>query len=80
MGGAGKDLDLQIPNGTVTLSDVSQNTRYDLHLLLKPSGAIEKAVPGMSSLLATWSTPKPDGYFAMKLQGSLAAPAFPTKE
>jgi type II secretion system protein N len=80
IGGPGKDLDVQIPSGTVMLSDVTPNTRYDLHLLLKPSPAIEKAVPGLGAMLATWSTLKPDGAYAMRIQGTLAAPAFPVKD
>lgn len=80
IGGAGKDLDLQIPNGTVTLADVTYNTRYDLHLLLKPSATINQAVPGFAGMMGMWSTVKPDGFFAMRVQGSLAAPGFPSKD
>lgn len=80
VGGAGKDLDLQIPNGTVNLSDVTPNTRYDLHVLLKPSPAIDKAVPGLSSTMGMWSTIKPDGSYAMRVQGTLGAPGFPARD
>lgn len=80
IGGPGKDLDITIPNGTVNLSDVTPNTRYDLHVQLKPSPAIEKAVPGLASMLQMWSTVKPDGSYAMRIQGTLAAPGFPAKD
>ncbi|MGZ3654689.1 MAG: type II secretion system protein GspN [Bdellovibrionota bacterium] len=80
VGGPGKDLDLQIPSGTVMLADVVPNTRYDLHLTLKPSATIEKVVPGIGGMLGTFSTLKPDGSYAMRLQGMLSAPAFPSKD
>jgi type II secretion system protein N len=80
VGGKGSSVELQIPNGTVNLSDVSFNTRYDLHLLLKVSPSIEQAVPGLGGMIGSMSTSKPDGFYAMKLQGSLLAPGMPTKE
>jgi type II secretion system protein N len=80
VGGPGKDLDLKIPSGTVNLSDITPNTRYDLHLLLKPSPAIEKAVPGFGTTLGMWSTLKPDGNYAMRVTGTFAAPGFPAKD
>ena len=79
VGSAGKDLDMQI-TGTVNLSDIAQNTRYDLHVLLKPSATMKVAVPQIESMLGTWATLKPDGYSAMRIQGSMNAPAFPTKD
>jgi type II secretion system protein N len=80
LGSAGKDLEIQIPSGTVVLSDVMPNTRYELHLLIKPSATMEKAVPGVGAMLASFATVKPDGFYAMKLQGTLATPAFPMKD
>jgi type II secretion system protein N len=80
VGGPGKDLELSIPTGTVNLSDVTPNTRYDLHLLLKFSPAIEKAVPGIGGMMGMWSSQKPDGSYAMHINGTLAAPGFPTKD
>jgi type II secretion system protein N len=79
LGSAGKDLDMQV-TGTITLADLTPNTRYDLHVLLKPSAAIKAVVPAIDSMLGTWATLKPDGYFAMRIQGTLSAPAFPTKD
>ncbi|HEY8280287.1 MAG TPA: type II secretion system protein GspN, partial [Bdellovibrionota bacterium] len=80
LGSPGKDLELQIPNGSITLSDVTPNTRYDLHLLIKPSGAIIAAVPGITAMLDSMATRKPDGFYGLRLQGSLAAPGFPSKD
>ncbi len=80
VGSAGKDLELQISSGTVVLSDVVPSTRYELHLLVKPSASIEKAVPGLGGMLASMATVKPDGFYAMKLQGTLSAPSFPSKD
>ena len=74
IGSQGKDLEIQIPNGIIQLSDISLNTRYDLHLLLKPSPTIEKAVPGLSSMLGMWATTKPDGNFAIHVQGTMSSP------
>jgi type II secretion system protein N len=74
VGGAGKDLDIQIPSGTVNLSDVTPNTRYDLHVLLKPSAAMKAAVPGIDGMLGMWATVKPDGAYAVHVQGTLASP------
>jgi type II secretion system protein N len=79
VGAAGKDLDLQV-TGTVTLADIAQNTRYDLHILLKPSATMKVAVPTIDSMLMSWATLRSDGYYAMRLQGSANAPAFPTKD
>lgn len=79
IGAAGKDLDVLV-NGTVNLADVTPNTRYDLHVQLKPSAAIKAAVPGIESMLGNFATLKPDGYYAMRIQGTLSAPAFPAKD
>jgi type II secretion system protein N len=80
VGGAGKDLDLMIPNGTVNLSDITSATHYDLHVQLKPSAALEKAVPGFGDTIGVFATKKPDGYFATHLTGSLASPGFPVRD
>jgi type II secretion system protein N len=80
VGGSGKDLDLQIPNGQVTLADVAMATRYDLHVQLKPSAALEKAVPGFGSTIGVFATQKPDGYYATRIQGTLGSPGFPVRE
>ena len=79
IGAPGKDLDVQI-TGTVNLADVTPNTRYDLHVQLKPSATIKTAVPGIESMLGNFATLKPDGYYAMRIQGTLSAPAFPAKD
>lgn len=80
LGSPGKDLEVQIPNGTMMLADVMQNTRYELHLLIKPSAAIQSAMPGLIDMLKSMATAKPDGFYAMKLQGTFMAPGFPVKD
>lgn len=80
VGAPGKDLELRITSGTVTLSDALPNTRYDLKVLLKPSDVIEKAIPGAAALLGSMATKRPDGFYSMRLTGTLASPAFPQKE
>lgn len=80
MGGAGKDIELQIRGGSLTLADVTLNTRYDLRLLVKLSAGVQAAVPGITSLLDGMATKQPDGAYAMRLQGSFSAPGFPSKD
>ncbi len=80
IGSPGKDLEIKIASGLIVLSDVLPNTRYELHLLIKPSNGIEKAVPGLMAMLSSMATKREDGFYAMKLAGTLAAPAFPVKD
>jgi len=72
VGSPGKDLELQIASGTIMLSDVIINTRYDLHVLIKPSATLEKAVPLLPSMLSSMATKRADGFFGIKLAGTLA--------
>lgn len=72
LGSPGKDIEIQVPSGTLTLSDVALNTRYDLHVIIKPSPAIEKAVPLLPSMLSAMATKRPDGFFGIKLAGTFA--------
>lgn len=71
IGSPGKDLEIQVPSGTIVLSDVLLNTRYELLLLIKPSAALEKAVPLLPSMLTTMATKRPDGFFGIRLAGNL---------
>ncbi len=74
LGSPGKDLEVQVASGTIALNDVMLNTRYDFHLLLKPSAALEKAVPLLPSMLSTMATKRADGFFGIKLAGKLSDP------
>ena len=70
IGSPGKDLEVQIPSGTITLADVMMNTKYDLTVHVKPSAATEKAMPALA-LLPTIATRRPDGFYSIKLVGNL---------
>ena len=50
-------------------------TKYDLHLLVKLSPTIEKAVPALSSMLAVMATKRADGFYGIKIAGKLSDPA-----
>lgn len=80
VGGSGKDLEVQITSGTIILADVSLNTRYELHLKIKPAPAIQTTVPGLVAMLESMATKQADGFYAMKLQGTLGSPGFPAKD
>jgi type II secretion system protein N len=71
VGSPGKDLELQIATGTITLSDVMLNTRYDLHLLIKPSPAFEAAAKDLTSMLTVMATKRTDGFYGIKLAGTM---------
>lgn len=71
IGSPGKDLEVQVPNGSFTLNDVILNTRFELLLIVKPSPALEKAVPMLPPMLATMATKRPDGFFGIRLAGTL---------
>ena len=70
IGGPGKDFEIVIPSGTITLADVMMNTKYDLTVHLKPSAATEKAIP-ILAVLPTMATKRPDGFYSIKLVGNL---------
>lgn len=70
IGSPGKDLELVIPSGTITLADVMMNTKYDLTVHVKPSAATEKAMPALA-LLPSIATKRSDGFYSIKLVGNL---------
>ncbi len=70
VGGPGKDIEIQVPSGSLALNDVSLNSRYDLHILIKPSPSLEKAVPLLPSMLSAMATKRADGFFGLKLAGT----------
>jgi type II secretion system protein N len=79
LGGAKGDLELQA-NGTITLADNSTLTRVDLHLRVKPSPNLEKAVPTLPGLLDALGTKKPDGFYAFKMSGMVSQMGPPQKD
>ncbi len=72
IGSPGKDLEIRIPTGIISLSDVMMNTRYDLQVHIKPSATTEKAVPAFL-ILSSIATKRPDGFYSLKIAGNLAS-------
>jgi|GEM_PF-7067769 len=74
LGGANKDLEVQVASGTVTLSDAMPLTKYELHVLVKLSPSLEKSVPTLGSMLTMMSTKRADGFYGIKIAGKLSDP------
>ncbi len=80
LGSPGKDLEVQIVSGTVTFSDIMQNTRYELRVQIRPSAGIQAAMPSLTTMLDGFAAKKPDGFYALKLQGTMGMPGLPVKD
>ncbi|MGZ3694014.1 MAG: type II secretion system protein GspN [Bdellovibrionota bacterium] len=75
-GGPTKDLELRI-EGDVQLSEPINFSRLDLHLRLKPSDKIMRAIPALQGMLTSLAAKRADGFYGMKLSGTLAAMGLP---
>lgn len=78
IGGPTKDLEIQIPSGTITFSDVMLNTKYDLTLHVKPSAESEKKIPAFA-MVGAMGHKRPDGFISIKVAGNLVGPPQITK-
>jgi type II secretion system protein N len=76
LGGPTKDLELRV-EGDIQLSEPTAYSRVDLHLRLKPSDKILRAVPSLQGMLTSLAAKRSDGFYGMKLSGTIAAMGIP---
>jgi type II secretion system protein N len=78
IGGPTKDVEIQIPSGIITLSDVTLNTKYDITLHVKPSAESENKIPAFA-MVGAMGHKRPDGFISIKVAGNLVGPPQITK-
>jgi type II secretion system protein N len=76
LGTAGKDLELRL-TGEIQLQDNLPMSRGDLRLRIKPSEKILQAMPAIKTMLGTIAAQQPDGFYAMKMAGTLTNMGLP---
>jgi type II secretion system protein N len=76
IGNATKDLELRV-EGDIQLAEPVNFSRVDLHLRLKPSDKLLKALPSLQGMLTSLAAKRADGFYGMKLSGSFAAMGIP---
>jgi type II secretion system protein N len=76
IGSSGKDLELKA-TGEIQLADMMQFSRIDLRLKLKPSAKILTAMPALKTMLGTIAAEQADGFYGMKLSGTLSQMGMP---
>lgn len=76
IGNASKDLELRV-EGDIQLQEPVNFSRVDLHLRIKPSDKLLKALPSLQGMLTSLAAKRADGFYGMKLSGSLAAMGIP---
>ncbi|MGE3262800.1 MAG: type II secretion system protein GspN [Bacteriovoracia bacterium] len=76
LGGPTKDLELRV-EGNIQLAEPVNYSRLDLRLRLKPSDRLLRALPTLQSMLDSLAAKRSDGFYGMKLAGSIAAVGLP---
>lgn len=74
--GAGKDLELKA-EGDIQLAEPMNYSRLDLRLRLKPSDKLLQAIPALQGMLTSLAAKRADGYYGMKVSGTLSAMGLP---
>ncbi len=79
VGSAGKDLEIKA-TGEIQLMDNLQFSRLDLRVKIKPAAKILSAMPALKTMLATIAAEQADGFYGMKVSGTLSQMGMPTPD
>jgi type II secretion system protein N len=76
LGGPGKDIEARL-EGEIQLSEPITYSRLDLRLRVKPSAKLTQALPSLQGMLTSLAARRADGFYGMKLSGTLGAMSLP---
>lgn len=79
IGDASKDIDLKV-DGDIQLADPVNFSRMELKLRLKPADKLKVAIPALDGMLGALAAKRADGYWGMRLNGTLTAVGVPTPD